>query len=147
MKLNPWVSFMKANLSLIAGRFHFPRERLGEVLAQEDGGKFTIFRQMVKDPGRETDRVPGAVFKVRFQVAKMSPRRNKIFSWFTIPFFAGLPGFRSKLWLLDEENSFFMGIYEWASVEDAENYSQSFAMKFMTNRSVPGSASFEIIAK
>jgi hypothetical protein len=145
MKFNPFSSFFNANLSLVMGRLHFPVNRIGEKIKQEDGEEFTIFRQMIKDPGPDDLGQPGAVFKVRFRVADMSLRMNKVFSLFTIPFFAGLPGFRSKLWLLNEKTGFFMGIYEWATVEHARNYSRSFAMNFMTSRSESESVSFEII--
>jgi hypothetical protein len=55
-----------------------------------------------------------------------------------------LPGFRTKLWTVDENNGDFQGIYEWETLQDAENYAHSFAMQFMTNRSLPGSVSFQI---
>ncbi len=145
MKLNPLTSFLKANLCLVMGRLHFPRNRIREMVTNEDGQGFIIFRQMIRDPDPHDVGRNGAIFKVRFRVADMSPRMNKVFSLFTIPFFAGLPGFRSKLWLLDEETGFCMGIYEWATLQDAENYSRSFAMKFMIKRSESGSVSFEII--
>ena len=35
--------------------------------------------------------------------------------------------------------------YEWDSVQDAENYEKSFAIKLMTKRAVPGSINFEIL--
>jgi hypothetical protein len=35
----------------------------------------------------------------------MSPRQNKLFSLLPIPFFVGLPGFRSKLWMVNEATS------------------------------------------
>ena len=110
----------------------------------EDKTEFTIFREASLDPPGSRSNPPGARFKVRFHVEKMSPKVNKIFSLFTIPFFVGLKGFRSKLWLLDEEGGDWMGIYEWQTVEDARNYSKSFAMRFMTGRSVEGSVSFKI---
>jgi hypothetical protein len=37
------------------------------------------------------------------------------------------------------------GYYEWDTVEDAENYSRSFAAGFMARRSVPGSVSFNVL--
>ena len=147
MKFNPFSSFFKANLCLIMGRLHFPRNRIGEKVTQKDGKEFTIFRQIIRDPDPNDLGPPEAVFKVRFRVAGMSLRTNKIFSLFTIPFFAGLPGFRSKLWLLDENTGFCMGIYEWATIHHAENYSRSFAMNFMTRRSESGSVSFEVIPR
>lgn len=146
MKPNPLSSFVHANFNLLRGRYHFPKDRIGEIIEYE-GQKFTIFRQMILDPGAKERGDPQAIFQVRFRIANMSPQRNKIFSRFTIPFFSGLPGFRTKLWLLDEQTGDNMGIYEWDTPEDAAFYSQSFAMRFMTNRSVPGTAKFEIIPK
>ncbi|MEZ4518151.1 MAG: hypothetical protein R3C44_15465 [Chloroflexota bacterium] len=142
MNPNQFSSFLRANWNLLNGRYHFPKERIGEHM-EVDGQDFTIFRQMFVDAEDTAD--PEVVFKVRFHVENMSPDINKIFSLFTIPFFSGLPGFRSKLWLLDETTGDNMGIYEWATAEDAEFYSRSFAMHFMTGRSTPGSAQFEIV--
>ena len=142
--VNPIHSFLRANFDLLLGRLHFPEDRIGEVIEAENGQKYTIFRQMYKDVGPGEEK-PQAIFKVCFHVTNMSPERNKVFSLFTIPFFAGLPGFRSKLWLVDEESGGNMGIYEWQTAEDAQNYSQSFAMRFMSRRSIPGSAKYEII--
>ena len=49
--------------------------------------------------------------------------------------------------MLNEANGDFQGIYEWDSVEHAKNYANSFAMKFMTMRSVRGSVSYVILPK
>jgi len=147
MKVNPFCSFLKTNRYLIFGRLNFPKDRIGEVLTMDDGEKFKIFRQVIIRKGRKEWGEPGAVFKVKFHVATMSQKMNKRFSVLPIPFFIGLPGFRSKLWLVNEKSGYNMGIYEWQTPKDAKNYSKSFAMKFMTKRSVPGSASFEIIEK
>ena len=59
-------------------------------------------------------------------------------SYATLFGFLGLPGFRSKLWLYNEATGEFGGIYEWDTVEDADNYDKSYAMKFSHWRSVPG---------
>lgn len=144
MKPNPLKSFFRANAYLLSGRLYFSRERVGEKILMEDKTKFTIFREAHLDPPGLKSNPPGARFVVRFHVEGMSPKVNKIFSLFTIPFFVGLKGFRSKLWLLDEMGGDWMGIYEWQTVEDAKSYSESFAMRFMTKRSVPGSVSFNI---
>jgi len=47
--------------------------------------------------------------------------------------------------MLNEANEYFQGIYLWDTLEDAKNYSDSFALNFMTSRSVPGPVSYEII--
>lgn len=144
MSLHPISSFLRANRELVRGRLHFPRGRIGQTVRWEDGQEFTIFRQMLRDPRPGQPLVSGALFQVRFRVASMPPRINRVFSLLPIPFFSGLPGFRSKLWLVDQASGDFMGQYEWDTVEDAENYSKSFAMRFMIRRSIPGSVRFEI---
>lgn len=61
-----------------------------------------------------------------------------------MPFCMGFPGFRTKLWMMDEKTGDSQGIYEWDTAEDAENYAHSTALAFMTNRSLPGSVSYRI---
>ena len=145
MSLNPFLAFLRTHCYLLSGRLHFPRDRIGETLTMEDGQEFVIFRQAIVDPGKDQPEKPGAVFRVRFRVAHMSPERNKLFSLLPIPFFIGLLGFRSKLWTLNEANGDFQGIYEWDTARDAQNYANSFAMRFMTKRSVPRSIFHEVL--
>lgn len=147
MRINPFLSLLKTLSYALTGRLHFPRKRIGEVIIMEDEQDFVIFRQVIVDPSQGQPEEPGATFRVRFHVTHMSARQNKLFSLLPIPFFAGLPGFRSKLWMLNEASGDFQGIYEWDSVEHAKNYANSFAMKFMTMRSARGSISYEIIPK
>ena len=147
MRINPFLSLLKTLSYALTGRLHFPRKRIGEVITMEDEQDFVIFRQVIVDPSQGQPEEPGATFRVRFHVTHMSARQNKLFSLLPIPFFAGLPGFRSKLWMLNEASGDFQGIYEWDSVEHAKNYANSFAMKFMTMRSARGSISYEIIPK
>ncbi len=144
MSMNPLASFVKANLYLLDGHLRFPRNRVGQTLTMEDGCKFVIFRQAILSPRGIQLQKPGAVFRVRFHVANMSPQQNVLFSLLPVPFIVGLPGFRSKLWMLNPANGDFQGIYEWETVQDAENYAHSFAMTFMTRRSVPSLVSYQI---
>ena len=147
MCLNPFHSFLKTIVYALGGRIHFPKDCIGEALAMEEGQEFVNFRQVIVDPNQDQPAKPGATFRVRFHVAHMSAKQNKLFLLLPIPLFVGLPGFRSKLWMLNETNGDFQGVYEWDTVQDAEKYAVSFAMKFMTMRSVPGSVSYEIIPK
>ena len=144
MRLNPFPSFLRTLGYVIGGRLHFSQGRIGEVVTMEDGQEFVIFRQAIVDLSQNQPEEPGATLRVRFHVARMSPKQNKLFSLLPIPFFVGLPGFRSKLWMLNEASGDCQGIYEWDTVEDVKNYASSFAMKFMTIRSVPGSVSYKI---
>jgi hypothetical protein len=143
-KMSPLYSMGHFFRYLAAGRLHFPRQRVGEAVYLE-GRKWIIFRQAVLDPDKGQPEKPGAVFRPIFHVAGMSVRQNIVYSLIPIPFYIGLPGFRSKLWMVNPESGDFSGYYEWDSVEDAENYSSSFAAGFMTRRSLPGSVSFTIL--
>ena len=147
MSYNPFLAFLRTHWYPLSGRLHFPRDRIGETLTMENGQEFTIFRQVIVDPGKGQPEEPGAVFRVRFRVANMSPEQNKRFSLLPIPFFVGLPGFRSKLWTLNAASGLFQGIYEWDTIQDVQNYANSFAMRFMTRRSVPGSVSHQVIPR
>jgi hypothetical protein len=143
--MNPILSFFKANFYLLTGRLHFPRNQVGETI-KLDGEEWIIFRQAILDPRPNPTTKPGAIFRPRFHVAGMSLQQNIRFSILPIPFIVGLPGFRSKLWLYNKSNGDSQGLYEWDTVRDAENYRQSFAMEFMTRRSVPGSVSAQVIS-
>jgi len=134
------MSFLKTHWYLLTGRLHFPRERIGETFTLGGEQVFTIFRQVIVDPTREEPPKQGALFRV----AGMTPEQNKRFSILPIPFFIGLPGFRSKLWMDDHATGESQGVYKWDTVGDAQNYANSFAMQFMTRRAVPGSISRKV---
>jgi len=126
-------------------RIHFPKDRLGEIV--DEGEDFEIFRHMTLDPNKDQPEKPGAIFKVRFQFASMSPEMNIRTSLIPIPFIVAQPGFRSKMWMLGQETGEFQGIYEWDTVTSAENYWTSFPMKLMKRRAVLESLSYEIKRK
>jgi hypothetical protein len=138
----PFSSFVRAIYLLIQGRIHFPKNRLGETVGEEN--EFEIFRHMTLDPGKDQPEKPGAIFKVRFQFANMSPEMNIRTSLIPIPFIVAQPGFRSKMWALGRETGEFQGVYEWDTVASAENYWTSFPMRLMKRRAVPESLFYEI---
>jgi hypothetical protein len=142
LQRGPFSSIVRATYLLIQGRIHFPKDRLGEIV--NEGEDFEVFRHMTLDPGQDQPEKPGAIFKVRFQFASMSPEMNKRTSRIPIPFIVAQPGFRSKMWALGRESGEFQGIYEWDTVASAENYWTSFPMKLMKRRAVPESLSYEI---
>ncbi len=142
-RVNPWMAFLRTNGYLLTGRLRFPRGRVGETIKTPDGREFTVFREGRVEPKPDQPERPGASFVVRFHT-KMPSRLNKVFSLLPMPFCMGFPGFRTKFWMMDEKTGDFQGLYEWDSVEDAENYAHSAALGFMTGRSVPGSVSCQI---
>jgi len=57
----------------------------------------------------------------------------------------GFRGFREKYWAVGRETGLCQGLYQWQTVEDAEHYATSIAMRFMTRRSVPARVHFKVI--
>src|SRR5262245_61621511 len=139
MNLHSLRSFWRAVGYAVNGRLRFPRDQRGAVFTAANGQRFTVFRYVVVDSGPGQPEECGAVLICRFHVAGMSVKHNIWFSLLPIPFYVGLPGFRSKRWMVDEATGDFAGYYEWDTVQNAEDYGHSFATRFMSRRSVPGS--------
>lgn len=116
---------------------------MDKAIIMEDGQRFKIFRHAAMSTKLNGENP--AVFKIKFHLASMSPERNIKYSLIPMLFILGLPGFRAKFWTLNETNGDFQGIYQWDTFEDAKNYANSFALNFMTSRSVQDSVSYEII--
>ena len=136
--------FLLAHASglLLSGRVHFPKNRLSEIVHEEE--EFKIFRQVVLDPTGDQPENPGAIFNVCFHFARFSANTNRILSLIPIPFIVAQPGFRSKTWLIGQETGIFQGFYEWDTMKDAENYWTSFPMNLMKKRAVPSSLTYSI---
>jgi len=141
--LNPVSSVFKTIGFVVTGRLHIPTRRIGEVVADEDGRQFTIFREVVVDPAKDQPEHPGAVLVLHFKVTNISPRLNKFYSLLPLPLYIGDPGFRSKVFTINGEDC--QSIYEWDTVQDAENYVNSMALKTILMRAVPGSVSYKIV--
>jgi hypothetical protein len=139
------ISFLTTHYFVVRRRLHFPKDRNGEVITASDGKEYVIFRGLTVDPRKNQPEKPGAILRIQFDFKSGSAGKNKRLSIIPIPLIAGLPGFRSKYWMLHEPSGGFQGLYEWDSVQDAENYEKSFAIKLMTKRAVPGSVNFEIL--
>ncbi|MFX0202801.1 MAG: hypothetical protein ACFFCW_42395 [Candidatus Hodarchaeota archaeon] len=145
IRSNGVYAFLKTHYYLLRRRLHFRKERNGEVVMASDRKEYVIFRGLTVDPRKNQPEKPGAILRVQFEVKGGSARKAKRLSAIAIPFIAGMPGFRSKYWMIHEPSMGIQGIYEWDSVQDAENYEKSLAIKMMKMRAVPGSVSFNIV--
>lgn len=139
----PPAQLARATAYRLRGRIHFPKDSIGEVYPGSDDD-FVVFRKMVLDRGTEQPEKPGAIFTVRFHFARFSFGVNRRLSLLPAPFIAAQPGFRSKAWMLGRETGMFQGLYEWDTVADAEAYWDSFPLRMMKRRAVPGSVTHEI---
>jgi len=137
-------SFIKTITGITTGKIQFKRDEINKTVQMLDGHRFTIFRHVTKKTKNQKGQKP-AVLCLRFHIKGMSPERNIKFSLLTMFFILGLPGLREKYWMINRRNGDFQGLYEWSSVDTANQYINSFAMNFINKRSIPGSVSYEII--
>jgi hypothetical protein len=141
---NPVVGLVRTTGLLLLGRIRFQRQAVGRMLETDDGVSYRVFRHVVI---RSAAPAPSALFIVRFTVAGMTVKQNIRFSRLPLLIFMGFTGFRSKYWCVDDETGAYEGVYEWQRRADAEAYARSIALRFMTNRSVPGSVSHRILER
>jgi hypothetical protein len=141
---NPVVGFLKTIFLFIMKKVKFDNHEINKTITMPDGKVFRIFRQ-VKILSNKSE--PKAYFIVRFKPKKMGIQQNIRFSILPMMVFMGFKGFRSKYWAVDYETGLCQGLYEWQTVEDAENYSKSIAMKFMARRSYPELLEYKIVDK
>lgn len=112
------------------------------------GQAFTVYRETTIQPGAETD--AAAVLEFRFHLwfmpAPLVPFVVCLFeplSILTTPFFAGFPGFRTKLWLFDHATGDYEGVYRWETAAAARRYARGLEA-VMTRLSVPGTIAREV---
>ncbi len=141
---NPLYGIIRTLFLFITGRVQFSRSEIGVTITMDDGQNFKIFRRVVIKRYLNTDKKPEALFIVRF-TPRMEIKRNIKLSKIMLLIFMGFKGFRSKYWCVDEETGMCQGVYEWDTLNDAERYSRSIAVKNMTKRSIPGSVSFKVL--
>jgi hypothetical protein len=142
MNTNPILGFIRTILLFLTLRVNFLREDLNKTITMEDGQAFRIFRHVrICIAGRKP---PEGVFIVRFKPNGMTISQNIQFSLLPMMIIIGFHGFREKYWCVNDKTGLCQGIYLWQTVKDAEDYSKSIAMQFMTNRSDPKSVSARV---
>lgn len=134
---------------LLDCRVRFPRERVGDVLESPDGSTSVVYRETVLDPASGPTE-GGVVLVFRMRVADPetgTTLREVLFdpvSNVATPFFAGLPGFRRKLWLAGDRPGEFVELYEWATPADAERFVDVLQW-LLAPVDFAGSATFEVV--
>ena len=144
-----WARSVPRAVSLLLHRrIRLRQGRVGQPLTVSDGHTFVPFRETVAIGPRRTDVAP-AVLQPRFRLRGMGrpgSLRHRLF-WrvciVTIPFFVGLDGFRSKLWMHDPATGDYAGLYDWDDPIAADSYAQGLC-RVLRLLSVPGSVSYEL---
>jgi hypothetical protein len=140
---NPVSSAFNTAGFVLTSRLHFPKDRLGEMVTDDAGHEYRIFRQVLVDPRSDQPAVPGATLILHFKVTNMSPAANQLFSFLPLALYIGDPGFRSKLFTINGDDC--QSIYQWDTINDAENSLKWVALKTIIGRAVPGSVTSKIV--
>ncbi len=138
----PPVCLLVAVVLTLLGRLRLRRRYVGRVLEMDDGRRFRVFRHLSQ---RSSSGVAPAVLVVRFRFARFSQRVNRLLSLVPVPLIGGFPGFRDKLWTVDEGTGDWQGVYEWESARAVELYRRSFVLGVMNRRADPGSITYTVI--
>jgi hypothetical protein len=138
----PPVCLLVAAVLAVLGRLQFRRRYVGNELVMGDGRRFRVFRHLSL---RSTSGVTPAVLVVRFKFARLSQRVNRLLSLVPILLIGGFPGFREKLWMVDEETGCWQGVYEWESAQAVALYRRSFVLGVMNRRADPESITYTVI--
>lgn len=133
----PPVCLFVALGRLLTGGIRLSDENLGKIVNNDAGGKFRIFRNI---KSKKQDIFPDAcVFIVSFKFARLSHNTNKVVSLIPMLLIAGFPGFIQKMYAVNDENGYWMGLYKWKSKKHLEAYKKSFVFRMMNKRALPNS--------
>lgn len=108
------------------GRLHLRRGRAGRRYVIEDGRVYQVFRETFLAAATSDPVVLVVGFRLRWLGTK------RLLHWLfqrvcilTTPFWSGLSGFRTKLWMVAPATCQYLGIYEWDGADRAQDYVQA----------------------
>jgi hypothetical protein len=125
-------------------QIHLPAGHVGRWLRFADGTSARVYRETVIERGATTD---PCVLVVEFKLRAVRGRGHAAFRWeslFNTPLFAGFPGLVSKLWLADDEQGRYRGLYEWDGPRRAEAYARAL-WRVLALVSAPGSIHYLVL--
>lgn len=125
----------------------YPVENIGKELELGDSKLYKIFLEINILTKTNEIKKSKAIFTVIFHASRIKPKLVMKRTKYTLPFFAGLPGFCSKQFMVNESERKFAGRYEWETVKDAKKYAESYALRFMKRRSKPYTIYYQIVDK
>jgi len=142
----PPVAIAVAVGRLLSGRIRLLKDRTGKLLVMENGEEYAIFSDVQVTSSNSQSAESMMVLRVRFKFDRYPDAVNRrLFLIFT-PVIIGMPGFQRKIWTFCEKSSNYQSIYQFESMDLAEEYKSSLIMWILEKRSVPGSISFELLS-
>jgi len=133
----PPVCLCIAIAKLLTGRLKLNKEHVGTELVDKQGRIFRIFRNILSQPPYSSPEP--IVFIVSFKFARLSHKANKVASFIPMLLIAGFPGFIQKMYAVNDQSGYWMGMYEWKSIQHLEAYKRSFVFRMMNKRAISSS--------
>ena len=104
------------------GNLHLCRSRLGHAYSIKNG-TYRIFRET--DNTSSTDGTTVLVIGFRLKLVGSNPVMHWLFQRICIlstPFWSGMAGFKTKLWMVDPHHKNYIGVYDWQGRDEAHAY-------------------------
>lgn len=99
------------------------RERLGRSYNLCDGHRYSVFRETVRPLPVGSRTVIEVGFRLRLIGSARAPHwLFQRLCILTTPFWSGLEGFGTKLWMVDPDTCSYAGIYQWGAPTAARAY-------------------------
>ena len=140
IRKNPFVCLLLSLGRVLVGRLKYSKEYVGTTLKMENNEKYYIFRHIRSAPQFHDEQ--GSVFIVNFKFARLSQNANRFVSQVPMLLITGFPGFRVKMYAVNQENGYWLGIYQWESKHALDAYKQSFVLRMMNSRAIEGSVTY-----
>ena len=144
MRTLPVVCLLISVIRLITGKLIISRKYLDTEIKTDEGKVFRIFRYISLKTSETNSR--GSVFLVSFKFASLSFRVNKLTSIIPMLIIAGTPGFTTKIYAVCPDDGYWLGMYQWDSIENLNKYKTSFVFRMMKRRAIADSLSTVEIA-
>jgi hypothetical protein len=130
---------------LAAGQIMLPRTHVGSRLPFADGGVSVVYLETALRNASTTDPAT-LVMAFRLRFIGRQPLLHRVFQLESVantPTFAGFPGFRYKLWVVDAATGTYRGMYEFDGAAQAERYAATLS-KLLRLVSQPGSVRYHV---
>lgn len=147
MILKLTTAFLRYHMLILTGQVKIISPA-GQKTSQSDPknfGETTLNKPFLIVETLGSGKSPTARLEVTFRVSQITKFNRYIIPYASIPFFAGAPGFLSKSFYFNPEDQSYSGIYEWTDRNSVEKYLDTYATRFMTGLSIPGSLKYRII--
>ena len=137
---NPLVCLLLSLWRVLFGRLKYSKEYVGTNLQMENGEVYQIFRHIRSIPQSQDEQ--GFVFIVNFKFARLSQSANRFVSKVPMLLITGFPGFRVKMYAVNQQTGYWLGIYKWESKKALDAYKKSFVLRIMNSRAIDGSVTY-----